>query len=185
MDKEKEDITSKNDEEQENLKPAEDDETPKTPSDEELEKLRKQAELAENYRIRAEKAEKKLKETPVPKEAPKEKQEKKGLSDEDLIYIARTDIHDEDLPEVREYAEWKGVSIREAHLKMKPILDERAEERRTAEATNTKSPRGTSKVSGEKILADAQRGKLPDADDVAGIDALTSAHLAAKTPKRK
>ena len=165
------------------------DETPKTLSEEEITELKKKADLADNYKTRAEKAETKLKKSSKPKEeAPKVETPKGGLSDEDLIYVAKSDIHDEDLSEVREYAEKHEVSIREAHKYLKPVLDVKTQERKTAEATQTKGgKRGASNISGEAMLKEASQDNMVPEDDK-GIEALVAAEMAAKEadlPKRQ
>tara|TARA_Y100000310_G_C20487062_1_gene717381 strand:+ start:299 stop:856 length:558 start_codon:yes stop_codon:yes gene_type:complete len=109
-------------------------------------------------------------------------QESQDLSSKDVIYLAKADIHEEDMDEVLNYAQKNETGVKEAHAYLQPILDKRGEERTTANATTTRSPRGTSKPDGSKLLADANRGKLPAEDDLEGIDALTSAHLASKQP---
>lgn len=132
------------------------------------ERLAKAEELANNYKTRAEKAEAKAKET-------KPKQD--GLSTSDVIFLAKTDIHEDNLDEVIEWAKFKKVPVSEAYKQLKPKLDVEAEIRRTQQATQTKgSPRGTNKVTGEELLAQAQRtGEIPD--DAEGMQALFQARL--------
>lgn len=122
-------------------------------------RLTKAEELAENYKKRAEKAEKAAKSAKVPSQD--------GLAENDIIFLAKTDIHDDDIRDVVKWARNDGVSVKEAFNAYKPILDARKEERNTALATNTKgSARGTSKVSGEDILRKAQStGEVPDTDE--------------------
>ena len=161
-------------------------------TEEQLADLKKKAsESSQNFE-RAKKAEdelKTLKKAPKPKEeAPKVETPKGGLSDEDLIYVAKSDIHDEDLSEVREYAEKHEVSIREAHKYLKPVLDVKTQERKTAEATQTKGgKRGASNISGEAMLKEASQDNMVPEDDK-GIEALVAAEMAAKEadlPKRQ
>lgn len=138
-------------------------------SSEELKaKLAKAEELANNYKTRAEKAEAKAKE-------PKPKQD--GLSTSDVIFLAKTDIHEDNLDEVIEWAKFKKIPVSEAYKQLKPKLDVEAEIRRTQQATQTKgSPRGANKVSGEELLSQAQRtGEVPD--DAEGMQALFNARL--------
>ena len=90
------------------------------------------------------------------------------ISTLDVLYLSKADIEAADVPEVIEYAKKMGVSLQDAHNFYKPILKERSEERRTAQATQTKSPRGTTKVSGDELLRKAERtNALPDSDDQA------------------
>jgi hypothetical protein len=118
-------------------------------------RLAKAEELAKNYKIRAEKAESRPKE-----EAP-------NLSMADILAVTKAGIEPEDLDEAVEYAKFKGISLHEA-LKssvMKATLAEKAELRKSADATNTGTVRRAStQVSDERLLADAQKGDLPDSD---------------------
>lgn len=126
----------------------------------ELDKLKKNEELANNYKVRAEKAEKiaKEKETPVVSAD--------GLSSKDVLYLAKADIHQEDVDDVLIYAKKMGVSIADAHKFFKPILAERDEERKSANATNTKSrSRGADKHTPEDTLAKAEKGEVLETED--------------------
>ncbi len=125
-------------------------------------RLAKAEELANNYKIRAEKAEKGKKTQPAP-------EAKKGdLSSKDLIAIMNAKVPEDDIDEVVDYAKFKGISVGEA-LKsstIKATLSERAEQRNTAAATNTGTVRrGNAKVSDDVLLSEAQKGKLPESDD--------------------
>ena len=115
-------------------------------------------EIAENQRIRAEKAEKKAKvETPKAKEA--------DLSPKDLYAFMEAKIPRDDIEDVIEYSKLKGIAITEALQSnvVKAILADKAEQRAIAEATNTGTARrGTAKLSDEVIIANAAQGKLPD-----------------------
>lgn len=144
-------------------------ETPEESVEELKARLAKAEELATNQRIRAEKAENKAKET-----KPKAQD---GLSTSDVIFLAKTDIHEDNLGELIEWAKFKKIPVSEAYKQLKPKLDVEAEIRRTQQATITKgSPRGTSKVSGDDLLAQAQRtGEIPD--DAEGMQALFNARL--------
>jgi len=129
------------------------------------EEYAKAKELAENYKIRAEKAEKALKgkredggDTP-----------KNELSQSDLITLIRADVPEEDFEEVISYAQFKKISVKEA-LKssvVRTILSERKEERETAQATSTGNKRkGTHTPSGKELLANARKsGELPESDE--------------------
>ena len=89
-----------------------------------------------------------------------------GLSTKDVVYLAKADIHDDDVDEVLDYAKLKGISVGKAHEFLKPILAVRTEQRATASAANTSSVRrGASKATGETLLENAKAGKLPDSDD--------------------
>lgn len=132
-----------------------------------LEELRKKAELADNYKVRAEKAEKKLKESEKPAEKPSQDD---SLSTKDVLALAKSTIHDDDVEEVINYAKFKGISVAEA-LKsdyVKTYSSNREEERKTAAATQTKGgQRGQAKVSDDRILSDAKSGKEVDPEKLA------------------
>lgn len=127
-------------------------------------RLAKAEELANNYKIRAEKAEKKTERSETPKVAPKKSSE---LSTLDIIAISKANIDTDDVEEVVEYARFKGISVAEA-LKSNVIqttLSQKEEMRKTAQATSTgQTRRGSSQISDERLLADAKKGILPDSD---------------------
>lgn len=135
-------------------------------------RLAKAEELANNYKIRAEKAEKRTVKPETPKVAPKKSSE---LSAVDIIAISKANIEADDVEEVLEYARFKGISISEA-LKapvVRATLQQNDEMRKTAQATSTgPSRRGSSRISDEQLLSDARKGILPDSD--ADLDRLTS-----------
>jgi len=128
------------------------------------ERLEKAETLANNYKIRAEKAErlaKSAKTVTTPKQTPTAGE----LSQRDWLYLAKADVHDEDLNEVTNYASKNGITVKEAHEYLKPILAVNAEQRNTANASNTgSSKRGSGKVSDETLLGNASKGTLPDND---------------------
>lgn len=123
-------------------------------------RLAKAEELANNYKIRAEKAEKKPKE--VIYNAPA------GTSTKDLVALMNAKVSEEDIGEVEEFARFKKISIAEAlkSTTVQSILRDKAEQRKTAEATNTgSSRRSTSKVSDEFLVSNARSGKLPENEE--------------------
>lgn len=145
-------------------------------------KLAKATELAANQKIRAEKAEAKLKELakPVEMETPTKPQEKETpikpvetetpkneYSLKDMR--ALNDVHDDDVDEVVEYAKSKGISVAEAKKApmIQSYLRDTEEKRKTAEATSTgKSKRGSSKISGIALLKKFDgTGELPESDE--------------------
>lgn len=118
----------------------------------------KAKELANNYKVRAEKAEKKAKEAPAIMTD--------GLASKDVIYLAKADIHEDDVDEVLDIARAKKISISKAHEYLKPILEVRKEQRSTANAANVSNVRrGSSKMTDETLLSNADNGKLPDGDE--------------------
>lgn len=155
------------------------------------EEFGKSKEISNNQRIRAEKAEEELKklqkeakDKEVKPEPPKIEEGK--LSESDLLYIAKADVHSEDIDELRSIAKTQGKSVKEVHQFgwVKSFLTERQEERKTAEAAATKPRgRGTSAPSGEDLLGKAEKeGIIPDkAED---IDKLAEARLAKKAGKK-
>ena len=126
--------------------------------------LAKAQELANNYKIRAEKAERKGKE-------PEQKQvtrKESDLSTMDIIALSKANLEQDDVAEVLEYAKFKGISVQEA-LKssvVKATIQEKSEMRNTALATNTGgSRRSTGKVSDETLLSNAKKGIMPESDE--------------------
>jgi len=107
-----------------------------------------------------------------PKPQPLEKDGMAGVTTEELYSLVKANVPDEDTKEVKLYARSHGVTITES-LKMpevKSLLKIRGELRSTAEASNVASKRyGASKPTDEQILADAEEGKLPDAEKLAEV----------------
>lgn len=128
------------------------------------EKADKDAELAKNYKIRAEKAEAEAKK---PKEDDtSKKSDKSEYTLQDIR--ALSDVHDDDVQEVVDFAKFKGISITEAkkNTTVQTLLKIKAEERTTAQATNTAvSRKGASKVSGEDLLNKFKQGDIPEKDE--------------------
>lgn len=122
--------------------------------------LAKAKQLANNYKIRAEKAEKLAKQKPS--ETPK--QSIPAIDDATLARIYS--VHEDDFQEVKDMATFKGISIAEA-LKLgatKAILAEKAEFRETAQKSNTGNARASAtKVSDDTLLKNLSDGKIPEA----------------------
>ena len=135
----------------------------------------REKEIARNQKIRAEKAEERAKKPEVKTQSSKKDNE---LSTMDIIALSKANIDTEDMPEVLEYAKFKGISISEA-LKsplIKATIQERVEMRNVASATNTGAARRSSgKVSDETLIANASKGNLPENDD--DIDRLVKAKM--------
>ena len=128
-------------------------------------------EIAENQRIRAEKAEKKAKES----------KNNDSLSSSDMLAILAAKVDEEDTDRVIKFAKDEGVSVREAlkNPELKAILDVRAEQRDTAAAANTTNVRrGPSKTTDDVLVQNASKGKLPESDEE------ISRLMAAKMKKR-
>lgn len=135
-----------------------------TESDSELQaELAKARELANNYKIRAEKAERMAKGKPA--DAPKISGD---LSTKDIYALMEAKVTEEDITDVQEYATLKRISIAEA-LKsnvVKTILGDKAEQRKVASASNVgTSKRGSGQVASDILLAKARKGELPTSDD--------------------
>lgn len=94
-----------------------------------------------------------------------EAKDDKKLSDEDIIAIARANVHEDDTQEVLEYARFKKIPFKEA-LKsdvIKTMLSTREEFRKSAEIANKgTSKRVTQKVTDESLLEDLSKGKIPE-----------------------
>jgi heme oxygenase len=143
------------------------------------EKATKAEELANNYKIRAEKAESDAKKKGEG-EAPKSSQET-AISPKDMLALTENKVSSDDFDEVVRIATILNKPIHEA-LKdstLKTILTNREEERTTAMATQTRSPRGVQKESGDALIAKAQKGQLDESE----IDKLVEAQLAQKSKR--
>lgn len=132
-------------------------------------RLQKAEQLAENQKIRAEKAERKAKEV-VKTEAPS------SLTTKDMYALMTAKVAEEDISDVEEYATLKGISVSEA-LKtgvVKSILAQKEEERRVAAGTNTGTTRrGTSKVTDDQLVDRARKGDAPDSvEDIQRLNKL-------------
>lgn len=136
----------------------------------------KAEELARNQKIRAEKAEKLAKQTP--KEEVKPESKPLGMTTRDVIALTKANIHEDDIPEVEEYAKFKNISVADAIKSsvVKTLISEKEEMRKVANATNTRNSRqGQVKPSGSVLLARAQKG-----DTVEDYEALALARIEAK-----
>lgn len=185
MSEEMENLDSETQEENETLENEEvlEEQTEETESDLEA-RLKKAEEIANNQRIRAEKAEKALKASKKPKQ---EETPKSGLDLDQLDEAAELlEIPKEDRAEVKEYAERKGISIAEA--KKQPIiqsfLNTQKEYRTSADLANAKdTKRNNAPKTDEQILADFDKGIISEKDE--DIDALVAAEFAQKRKEAK
>ena len=131
-------------------------------SAEEIEDLKKRAEASSQNFERLKKAEEELKKL----KAAKPKKEQEGLSNKDVLYLAKADIHEDDVDDVLDWAKFKGVTVKEAHEQLKDTLTVRDEQRKTAETTQVRGgQRGASAMKGEDILKRAEKGELPESDE--------------------
>lgn len=142
------------------------------------EEKRKIEEIAADRKIRAEKAEQAAK---VVKPAEGAKPSNDDLSAKDLYALMEAKVPQEDIDEVTKAAKVLNVPLAEA-LKspiVKGILSTKAEERKTAEVTNTGGGRrAVSKNTDADLLARAERNEMPESDDE--IKRLSEARLAAR-----
>lgn len=123
----------------------------------------KAKEIAENQRIRAEKAEKRAKE----REASPAVSSTSTLSSADLLAVTNARVHEDDIERLERFARSEGLSIKDAlqSSEMKAVLDVREQQRKTAANTNMQTARaGYSAPSDEAILAAANAGRLPESD---------------------
>lgn len=157
-----------------------------TPEGESVEELKARLETERKSREETEAKNKQLFErAKKAEEAAKTKTEasQDALSNKDVIYLAKADIHPDDIDDVLKQARVQGIPVQAAHKFMMPILNERTEERKTATVTTIRSARGATKASGEDLLAKAEKtGEVPE--DEAGMQELFRARLARKFPKR-
>lgn len=141
-----------------------------------IEDAAKAKELAENYKVRAEKAEK------LKKESRKEPSDS-SLTQKDMLALTYAKVAVEDVDEVTKYAAYRGVSVADA-LKdktLQTILADKTEERASAAASQSRSPRMSSQITGESILQKAREGQLPESE--ADMAKMVEAEFAAKKAK--
>jgi hypothetical protein len=150
--------------------------------DDTAERLRKAEEIANNQKIRAEKAEASLKALRnKPKETETPKNDSLPLKD----IRALQDVHDDDVDDLLDYAKYKGISVAEAKksVAMQAVLKSKEEERRTAQASNTGGgKRGTSAKTDEQVIAEVNQGNI--SEDDADIARLAEARNAMRKAKR-
>lgn len=136
-------------------------ETPEESVDDLKARLAKAEEEKENQKKRAEKAEKKAKEAPKVEEVKTDS----TMSQKDILYIAKAEIHEDDMEEFTNTMSKMGMTAKEAHEFLAPRFAVKAEERKTAAATQTKSPRGTKPNTGEDLLSKVEGGgDIPTSD---------------------
>jgi len=103
------------------------------------------------------------------------------INTRDLYALFDAKVPEDDVEEVREYAQLKKISIADA-LKtnlVKTILSDKAEMRKTASASNVGTARRSSgKVSDEVLLSKASKGEMPE--DVEDINRLVRARWGVK-----
>lgn len=147
---------------------------------EEIQTLKDKAEKADEL----EKKNKQLYER-LKKGEKKEEKTETGLTPRDVILLTGAGYtHEEDIEIIEKWAKFNGVSVKDAlgDSTLKTVLSTKQEERRTAQATQTKGgARGVSTPSIDSILADASKGKIPEKDDE--ISRLAEARMAKRKQK--
>jgi len=125
----------------------------------------KNEELANNYKIRAEKAER-----GTPKKDPDPKQGDKDLSPKDLYALIDAKVPQADIDEVVKASRLLNKTISETLQDglVQARLKDLAEQRNTAQATNTStSARTTPKMTDEQIVQNFHEGKAVDPEALA------------------
>jgi hypothetical protein len=146
---------------------------------EKSEKATKTEELANNYKVRAEKAEAKLN-----GKGGESKEPQGELTTQDVLFLSKADVHQDDMERVIKFAKDEKISIKQAlsNDDLKAILDRRVEVRKTAAATQTKSGvRGSTKNDSAEILAKSRKGEVPTSQE--DIDKLVNARWDEKRKK--
>lgn len=124
--------------------------------DSKIEELEKQV---KTLKIQKGKAKEKATATPAPANG--------DLSQTDLYALIKGDVAESDIQEVTDYAKLKGITVSEALNTpvMKTILEDNAETRTVANASNTGSTKRSQKqASEEALLKNARDGKMPTSD---------------------
>ena len=99
-----------------------------------------------------------------------------SLSTKDVLFLAKADIHEDDVADLIDWAKVKKVSLSEAAKQLKGTLEARAEERKTAAVANiSNARRGPTKITDESLLDNARSGKLPEDDG--DVERLVKARL--------
>lgn len=120
-------------------------------------------------KTRAENAERELKKLKPSTEV--KKVDDTGMSTKDFFALSKANVPEEDIDEVLDYAKFKGISVSEALSSsvVRSTLAEKAETRRTSQATNTRQTRTQQTAAdGESIIASVKGGKGEDALPEAG-----------------
>ncbi len=127
---------------------------------------KKNEELANNYKTRAEKAEQEAKEAKKNKAGEKKNDNDDNYSIKDVVALSKVDLDDVD--EVKRIAKILGKPIYEAinDPVTKSILSQRDEFRKSAEATNVSNARRSpARLSDEALIESANSGKMPESDE--------------------
>lgn len=112
---------------------------------------------------------------------PVAKETSDNISSTDMFAILKADVHEDDVEKVTKFAKMEGISVKEAlkNPELKAILNVRQEQRTTAVATNiSNARRGAQALTGETLVENASKGKLPESD--ADIERLMRAKMGLK-----
>jgi hypothetical protein len=167
MEEENVQVENSNQQEEEVLETSNEETQEESSNESELEaRLAKAEELANNYKVRAEKAERLFK---ANREQPKAETKvyEGDLTAKDTIALMEAKVSSEDIDDVVEYAKFKKISVSEAIKSnvVKTMLAEKSELRQTAQASNVGgSKRSSGKIPDDVLLAKAQKGEFPDND---------------------
>lgn len=111
--------------------------------------------------------------TETKKEEVKTEDKSDSLSETDLFILVKSDVHQEDIQIVKDFAKLKNIGIQEALQNdvLKSILNDNTEKRNVANATNTgKSNKSNGAKSDADLLADSKKGIMPESDaDIARL----------------
>lgn len=158
---ETETVDSSNDEPEVENETADEQEEEYTEREKQLYARLKKAEKEKKELLEAQKVTKKT-------EASKPKASNSNLSTADIIALTRANIEPDDIDEVVSYANFKKISITEAlkHPAIKATLEANAEVRKSAQVVSISGGRraGNGGLSDERLLANAEKGILPDND---------------------
>ena len=90
-----------------------------------------------------------------------------GFTTRDIIALAKSGIEIDDIDEVENYAKYRKITASEAlhDSTLKAIIAKRLEDRKTANATQTGGPRVASRITGETLLEQASRDRIPEKDE--------------------
>jgi hypothetical protein len=129
-------------------------------------KLEAKSKAFEDQRLRAEKAEKKLKESPARTSGD---QKSNDLSTRDLFELTKAGINDlDDVDFLQRAAAISGKSLGDTvrDKSIMAILNSQREERITAEATSTGSNRKiTPRATDEQLVQRASKGEIPESEE--------------------
>ena len=120
---------------------------------------------------------------PEPKKEIPEAKGQENLANKDILYFAKADIHEDDIDTVLDWARFKNIGVKEAHSELKAVLATKAEERKSAQVTQTRGSRGSTTPTAQDLIARAHKGVLPEKDE--DIEALAAGEMALRIAESK